>query len=100
MLCAKKCGFGWFCTLLGTLSGIAGSPTFCAGSCSCCLGSVARIEILKSRSRRSRNVPENGADFPAAIFLAGKCPNLGRTVLLAAGNLGRIFQLEVAETLP
>ena len=34
--------------------------------------------LWRSQRRKSRSVPEGEADFPAAIFLAGKCPNLGR----------------------
>ena len=34
--------------------------------------------LWRSRRRKSSSVPEGGADFPAAVFLAGKCPNLGR----------------------
>ena len=34
--------------------------------------------LWRSRRRKSSSVPEGGADFPAAIFVAGKCPSLGR----------------------
>ena len=42
--------------------------------------------LWRSRRRKSRSVPEGGADSPAAIFLAGKCPNHGRD------SRGIIFQ--------
>ena len=50
--------------------------------------------LWRSQRRKSRSVPEGGADFPAAIFLAGKCPNLGRDRLAfrAAGKSVRSFQ--------
>ena len=32
-----------------------------------------------------------GADFPAAIFIAGKCPNLGRIACRAAGKSEKTF---------
>ena len=35
-----------------------------------------------SQWRKSTSVPEGEADLPAAIFLAGKCPNLGRDSIL------------------
>ena len=34
--------------------------------------------LWRFRRRNSRSVPEDGADIPAAIFLAENCPNLGR----------------------
>ena len=34
--------------------------------------------LWRSRRRKSSSVPEGAAYFPAAVFLAGKCPNLGR----------------------
>ena len=41
-------------------------------------------KAVASRRRKSRSVPEGGADFPAAIFLAGKCPNLSGIACRAA----------------
>ena len=50
--------------------------------------------LWRSQRRKSRSVPEAGADFPAAIFLAGKCLNLGRDSILcwaaAEGGAKRI----------
>ena len=34
--------------------------------------------MWRSRRRKSSSVPAGAANFPAAIFLAGKCPNHGR----------------------
>ena len=34
--------------------------------------------LWRSRRRKSSSVPAGAADFPAALFLAGKCPHLGR----------------------
>ena len=34
--------------------------------------------LWRSRRRKSSSVPAGAANFPAAVFLAGKCPNLGR----------------------
>ena len=34
--------------------------------------------LWRSRRRKSSSVPAVAANFPAAVFLAGKCPNLGR----------------------
>ena len=55
--------------------------------------------IRKSRRRKSRSVPEGGADFPEAIFLAGKCPNLGRdSIFVLQENSEIIFQqLEICK---
>ena len=45
--------------------------------------------------RKSRSIPEGGAIFPAAIFLAGKWPNLGRDSISwqirAAGKSAKNF---------
>ena len=38
--------------------------------------------LWRSRRRKSSSVPEGMANFPAAILLAGKCPNLGRDGIL------------------
>ena len=41
----------------------------------------------------SRSIPGGGTDFPAAIYLAGKCPNLGRNSISCCWKIGgRIFQ--------
>ena len=56
-----------------------------------------------SRSRTSRSVPEGGADFPAAIFLAGKCPNSGRDSISWCRKIGEEFSSSVEicrKTLP
>ena len=62
------------------------------------------------RRRKSRSVPEGEAEFPAAVFLAGKCPNLGRdSILCAAGKLvsnfpaaskcaGKLFQQRILDS--
>ena len=44
---------------------------------------------------KSRSVPEGGADFPAAIFLAGKCPNLGRDSISCCRKIGEEFSSSV-----
>ena len=46
---------------------------------------------LRSCSRKFRSVPEAGADFPAAIFLAGKCPNLGKGSTSCCRRTGEEF---------
>ena len=45
--------------------------------------------------KNSRSVPEGEADFPAAIFLAGKCPNLGRESILCCWKTGEEFSSSV-----
>ena len=47
--------------------------------------------LWRSQGRKSRSVPEGGADFPAAIFLAEKSPNLGRNRIRAAGKSVKSF---------
>ena len=37
---------------------------------------------------KSRSVPEGRGDFPAAAFLAGKCPNLGRNSISCCWKIG------------
>ena len=44
--------------------------------------------LWRSQRRKSRSVPEGGADFPAAIFLAGKCLNLGRDSISCCRKIG------------
>ena len=39
--------------------------------------------------------PKAGADFPAAIFLAGKCPNLGRHSISCCWKIGEEFSSSV-----
>ena len=39
--------------------------------------------------------PKRGANFPAAIFLAGKCPNLGRDSISCCGKIGEEFSSSV-----
>ena len=39
--------------------------------------------LWRSRRRKSSSVPESRADFPAAVLLARKCPNLGRDSVFA-----------------
>ena len=62
-------------------------------------GSETRLIIQKnsgrlwrSQRRKSRSVPEGGADFPAAVFLAGKCPKtLAGIAYRAAGKSVKNF---------
>ena len=44
--------------------------------------------LWRSQRRKSRSVPEAEANFPAAIFLAGKCPSLGRDSILRCRKIG------------
>ena len=37
--------------------------------------------LWQPRRRKSSSVPVGAANFPAAVFLAGKCPNLGSTLI-------------------
>ena len=50
--------------------------------------------LWRSRTRKiQQRSPKAGADFPAAIFVAGKCPNLGRdNISCCRKNQGIIFQ--------
>ena len=50
----------------------------------------------RSQRRKSRSVPEGGADFPAAIFLAGKGPNLGS---LDGRNRARVIAESLARVI-
>ena len=45
----------------------------------------------RSHRRKSRSVPKGGADFPAAIFLSRKCPNLGRDRISCCRKIGEKF---------
>ena len=59
--------------------------------------------LWRSQRRKSRSVPEGGADFPAAIFLFGKCPNLGRDSTWRCRTIGEYFSSSVElcrKTLP
>ena len=47
--------------------------------------------LWRSRRRKSSSVPEGGADFPAAIFLAGKCPTLAGIAFRSVGKSGNNF---------
>ena len=47
--------------------------------------------LWRSQKKKSRSVPEGRADFPAAIFLAGKCPTLAGIALRAAGTSVKNF---------
>ena len=47
--------------------------------------------LWRSQRRKSSSVPEGGANFPAAIFLAGKGPNLAGIAVRAAGKLANNF---------
>ena len=44
--------------------------------------------LWRSRRRKSSSVPAGVANFPAAIFLAGKCPNLGRNSISCCQKIG------------
>ena len=44
--------------------------------------------LWRSRRRKSSSVPEGTANFPAAVFLAGKCPNLGRDSISCCRKIG------------
>ena len=60
-----------------------------------CLNQKNSRRLWRSQRRKSRSVPEGGADFPAAIFLAGKCPNLGRDSTLCCRKIGEEFSSRV-----
>ena len=51
--------------------------------------------LWRSKRRNSRSIPEGRADFPAAIFLAGKCPNLGRNSISCCRKIGEDFSSSV-----
>ena len=51
--------------------------------------------LWRSRRRKSSSVPEGGADFPAAIFLAGKCPNLDRDSISRCRKIRELFSSSV-----
>ena len=37
------------------------------------------------------SIPKGGADIPAATFLAGKCPNIGRDSMSCRQRIGELF---------
>ena len=47
--------------------------------------------LWRSQRRKSRSAPEGGADFPAAISPAGKCPKLGRDSISCCRKIGAEF---------
>ena len=51
--------------------------------------------LWRSRRRKSSSVPAGAANFPAAVFLAGKCPNLGRDSISRCRKIGESFSSSV-----
>ena len=51
--------------------------------------------LWRSRRRKSSSVPEGAANFPAAVFLAGKCPNLGRDSIACCRKMRESFSSSV-----
>ena len=51
--------------------------------------------LWRSRRRKSSSVPAGTANFPAAVFLAGKCPNLGRDSISCCRRMGKEFSSSV-----
>ena len=51
--------------------------------------------LWRSRRRKSGSVPAGAANFPAAVFLAGKCPNLGRDSISRCRKIGESFSSSV-----
>ena len=51
--------------------------------------------LWRSRRRKSSSVPEGAANFPAAVFLAGECPNLGRDSISCCRKIGEEFSSSV-----
>ena len=49
----------------------------------------------RSQRRKSSSVPAGAANFPAAVFLAGKCPNLGRDSISRCRKIGESFSSSV-----
>ena len=47
--------------------------------------------LWRSQRGKSRSVPKGGADYPAAFFLAGKCPNLGRDSISCCQKIAEEF---------
>ena len=50
---------------------------------------------MRSQRRKSRSVPEGGADFQKFSLLAGKCPNLGRDSISYCRKIGEEFSSSV-----
>ena len=44
---------------------------------------------------KSSSVPEGAVNFPVAVFLAGKCPNLGRDSISCCRKIGEEFSSSV-----
>ena len=51
--------------------------------------------LWRSRRRKSSSVPAGAANFPAAVFLAGKCPNLGRDSISRCRKIWESFSSSV-----
>ena len=51
--------------------------------------------VWRSRGRKSSSVPEGAVNFPAAVFLAGKCPNLGRDSIACCRKIREEFSSSV-----
>ena len=51
--------------------------------------------LWRSQRRKSSSVPAGAANFPAAVFLAGKCPNLGRDSISHCRKFGGSFSSSV-----
>ena len=51
--------------------------------------------LWRSRRRKSSSIPAGAANFPAAIFLAGKFPNLGRDSISCCRKIGEEFSSSV-----
>ena len=47
--------------------------------------------LRQFRRRKSSSVPEGAVNSLAAVFLAGKCPNLGRDSISCCRKIGEIF---------
>ena len=51
--------------------------------------------LWRSRRRKSSSFPAGAANFPAAVFLAGKCPNLGRDSISRCRKIAESFSSSV-----
>ena len=47
--------------------------------------------LWRSRRRKSSSDPASAANFPAAVFPAGRCPNLGRDSISRCRKIGESF---------
>ena len=56
--------------------------------------------LWRSRTRKSSSVPEGAAYFPAAVFLAGKCLNLGRDSISCCRTISEEFSSQQRRNLP